>query len=88
MAGTAAASSPGIGSGCRFGPALKAEGGELLSYLTAFTVGAFDFGIRTQHNLFEIILAVLAMKFEDGHSQTPFLFYYNKGIGGKAIQMR
>jgi len=67
MAGTAATSSSRIGSSDRFGPALKAEGGELLFYLTAFAAGAFDFGIRTQHNLFEIILAVLAMKLEDGH---------------------
>jgi hypothetical protein len=67
MAGTAATSSSGIGSSDRFGPTLKAEGGKLLSYLTAFAAGAFDFGIRTQHNLFEIILAVLAMKLEDRH---------------------
>jgi hypothetical protein len=67
MAGTAAASSSGIGSSDRFGPAPEAEGGELLSHLAAFAAGAFDFGIRPQHNLFEIILAVLTMKLEDGH---------------------
>ena len=67
MAGTAAASSSGIGGRGRFVPTLKAEGGELFPYLTAFAAGAFDFGIRSQHDLFEIILAVLAMKLEDGH---------------------
>jgi hypothetical protein len=88
MAGTAAASPRLGGSGHELGPALKTEGGDFLGYLAAAALGALNLGLIVEDDLLEVFVAFGTMVFEDGHSQTPFLFHYNKGVGGKAIQMR
>lgn len=66
MAGTAATSS-GIRSGDKLGPAFEAKSREFLSHFSALTAGTFDLGIGIENDLFEIVLAFLAMVLEDGH---------------------
>jgi hypothetical protein len=66
MAGTAATSS-GIRSGGKLGPAFEAESREFLLHLTALAAGTFDFGTGIENDLFEIVLATLTMILEDRH---------------------
>ncbi len=66
MAGTAATSA-GIRSGDKLGPALETEGREFLVYLTGLAPGALDPGVCLENNLLEIVLATLTMVFENGH---------------------
>jgi len=84
MAGTAAASPRTGRSGHELGPALKTEGGDFLGHLAAAALGTLNLGLIVEDDLFKILVAFGAMIFENGHSQTPFLFYYNKGVGRKA----
>ncbi len=78
MAGTAmrpgAAAAPRRrGSRGHFASTFKAERGELLFYLAAFTVGAFDFALGVKDNLFEIFFTALASVFKNRHSLLPSL---------------
>jgi hypothetical protein len=84
MAGTAAASPRLGGSGHELGPALETEGGDFLGYLAAAALGALNLGLIVEDDLLKVLVAFGTMVFEDGHSQTPFLFHYNKGVGRKA----
>jgi hypothetical protein len=67
MAGTTAATR-GTGGGHKFGSALEAEGRNLLTYFSALTFGAFDFGRAIENDLFEIFLAFFTMIFENWHN--------------------
>ncbi len=77
MAGTAATSA-GIRSGDKLGPALETEGREFFVYLTGLATGALDPGVCIENNLFEIVFATLTMVLKNGHRSAPFLFNITK----------
>jgi hypothetical protein len=77
MAGTAAAS-PRIRRGDDLGSALETKGRGLLVNLTALTAGTPNPNVWVENNLFEIILAALAMVLKNGHRGTPFFLNITK----------
>ncbi len=86
MAGATAASSGLGGGGDKFGSALEAESGNLFLDLTAIATRALNLAILIENDLFKIVPAFLAMKFENRHKQTPFFIITNKE--GKATRIQ
>jgi hypothetical protein len=80
MAGTSAAAR-GTGGGHKFGSTLEAEGRNLLTYFSALTFRAFDFGRGIENDLFEIFPAFFTMIFKNWHN--GLLFFIISRPGGE-----
>ena len=86
MAGATAASSGFGGGGDKFGSALEAESGNLFLDLTAIAARALNLAILIENDLFKIVPAFLAMKFENRHKHTPFSIITNNQGKATGIQ--
>jgi hypothetical protein len=71
MAGAAAASSRSRRSSHKLGPALEAEGRNLLGHFGATAPGALDFGFIIENNFFKVLIAAGTMVFKDRHRKAP-----------------
>jgi hypothetical protein len=68
VAGAAAASSCFGGRGDKLGTALEAESRDFLGHFAVLALGALDFGLIIEDDLFEVLVTFGAVVFEDGHS--------------------
>jgi len=68
VAGAAAASPRFGGRGDELGTALEAESRDFLAHLAVVALGAQDFGLIVEDDLFEVLVTFGAVVFEDGHS--------------------